>query len=125
MNYDEMWKEAEKTDTARNLTPDFLKFTELGQAVCGKLISRTPVDSSMGEGTYMQYLLETDSGLVKCALGAATDHELAATIEDGGIYRIEYQGKIAIKGGRQVNRFRVWALDGPGPREVSDEDIPF
>jgi len=125
VRYEEMYREAVKAKALKNLTPDFHAWQKEGEALVGKLISRAPVDSSLGQGSYMQYLMETDQGLVKFALGAATDKELAGILKDGGVYRVEYLGQVPIKGGRRVNRFRVYEISTPEPEEITDADVPF
>jgi hypothetical protein len=54
--------------------------------------------------------MDTDDGLVKFALGRATDNELKTVLKVGHVYQITYAGQQKIKGGRSVNQFKVHCL---------------
>ncbi len=124
MKYSEMAEKAKEKGASRDLTPVFLTFKDKGDHVTGKFLSMSPVDSSLSDGTYNQYIFETDDGLVKFHIGAATDKEVAPSLVVGRIYHIEYQGKERIQGGRSVNKFKVLELD-PVLLDMPDEKKPL
>ena len=111
MKYSEMRKAAEKSGAFTDLTPSFFEFKQKGDGFCGRLKHTAPVTSGLNQGTYNQYLFETDSGLVKCAFGNATDKEVESLLKLGNIYIIEYLGKAKISGGRSVNKFKINEID--------------
>ncbi|MHA1961936.1 MAG: hypothetical protein ACW99U_17140 [Candidatus Thorarchaeota archaeon] len=128
MSYTEDFKAAEKAKTAVDVTPTWFAFEAKGQFVLGKLMGTSEVDSSLGSGTYLQYLMDTDDGLIKFSLGAATDKELHTVLHTGSVYKIMFMGKQKIKGGRSVNQFKVLALEAPEETAalgVTDDDVPF
>jgi len=125
MSYEQLWKEAVKDKQTVNVSPVWFAFEKEGSYVLGKLKGTSEVPSALGQGVYNQYLMETDDGLVKFALGAASDRELATVLKVGGVYRIEYLGQLKIKGGRRVNQFRVMAPEETDDVSSPDEDQPF
>jgi len=125
VSYTDSWKEAEKAKTVFNVSPEWFTFEKKGSFVLGKLMGSSEVDSSLGSGTYLQYLFDTDSGLVKCSLGAATDKELHTVLKVGNVYRIEFLGQAKIKGGRRVNQFKCLAAQAPDDLQIVDSDVPF
>lgn len=126
MKYGEMKEAAKKADVMKDLTPNFFEFEKQGDGFVGKFIASAAVDSSLGTGTYNQYLFETDDGMLKCAFGAATDKEVVPLMKVGGIYSVEFVGKVKIGGGKSVNKFKVYEID-PSllPKPESKEDVPF
>jgi hypothetical protein len=126
MKYIEMKKMAEKAKAVVDLTPAFLEFKKSGDGVIGRLKNVSQVQSGLSEGQYNQYLFETDDGLVKCALGAATDKEAGAMMKIGRVYSIEYKGKEKISGGRSVNKFKIAEIDESLlPKGQGKDDVPF
>lgn len=126
MNYAEMKKASEKAKARIDMTPDFYQFKEKGDSVTGRLKSFSEVSSGLTEGTYLQYMFDTDKGLTKCALGKATDKEIASLITIGRVYSIEFQGKEKISGGRSVNKFKIYEIDeGMLPKTLEKEKAPF
>jgi len=110
--YADMAVEAKKTKAGRSLTPTYVKWEKEGQQIVGMFISKSEIASSTGEGTYNQYLFETDEGNVKFHLGHAADTEVGAVFAPGIVYVITYQGQEEVKGGRRVNKFDIIEL-GP------------
>jgi hypothetical protein len=126
MKYADMKKLAEKAKAIVDLTPAFLEFKKAGDGVTGRLKNVSQVQSGLSEGQYNQYLFETDDGLVKCAMGAATDKEAGAMMKIGRVYVVEYKGKEKISGGRSVNKFKIIEIDeGLLPKAMGDKDVPF
>ena len=109
MSYAEEWKQAEKEKAVLDVTPSWVAFEKEGQSVLGKLMGTSDVDSTLGSGSYKQYLMDSDEGLIKFSLGAATDKELHTILRIGYVYKITYLGQAKIKGGRRVNQFSVMA----------------
>lgn len=110
MNFQEMWKQAEKEKTIVDITPQWVPWEAEGQYIIGRFRGSSEVSSSLGEGTYLQYLFNTDDGLVKFSLGRATDNELRTVMNVGSIYMIVYLGQVKVKGGRKVNQFKAQVL---------------
>jgi len=126
MKYSEMKEAAEKSQARVNLTPEFYQFKQNGDGFTGRLKSFSEVQSGLTEGTYLQYMFETDDGLIKCAFGKATDKEIGALIALGRVYNVEYHGKEKITGGRSVNKFKIYEIDeGLLPKSGKDEKVPF
>lgn len=126
MTYEEQLKRAQKDGTIENLTPIFKEFRVEGEKIIGELISYAEVDSAFGEGTYNQYLFQTDEGLVKFSLGAAIDKEIAALMKVHDCYIIEFLGPVKISGKRTVNKFKVERFPAETePVGDKDDDIPF
>lgn len=126
MSYKEQFTAAKKDSTGRKLSAEYIEFKEKGQQVIGKLLSKNAVDSSLGSGSYYQYLLDSDDGLVKIALGKATDGEAGALMCVGGIYSIIYGGQEKLKGGRKINRFDILEIQVSEQAIVGgSSDIPF
>jgi hypothetical protein len=126
MGYKEQYEEAQKVGGVQGLTPEFMKFEKKGEVVLGKYITSSDVQGQIGEGTYKQYLFDTDEGLVKFAMGAATDREVEPQLIAGDVYRVVFEGKEKITGGRQVNKFKVEHIagDSVSSPEKGDE-APF
>jgi len=126
MKLSEMKTIAEKAGAITDLTPTFFEFAEKGDGFVGRLKHVSTVQSGLSEGTYNQYLFETDEGLIKCAFGAATDKEVAPMMRASGVYIVEYLGKVKITGGRSVNKFKVQEIDESAvPKSKGEGDIPF
>ncbi len=110
MSFQQMWNEAEEKKKVVDITPQWVPFEAAGQVIVGRFRGSSEVASSLGEGTYLQYLFNTDDGLIKFSLGRATDNELKTVMHEGGIYQIVYLGQVKVKGGRKVNQFKVQTL---------------
>jgi len=108
----DMAAEAVKAKTGRSLTPNYLEWKEKGQDMVGVFISKTEIVSSAGDGSYNQYLFQTDEGNVKFHLGRAADSEVGEVFRPGIIYSIIYKGQEDIGGGRRVNKFDILEI-GP------------
>ena len=107
MKYADMAAEATKQGALEELTPTYVEFSKKGDGVVGRLKAVSSVESGLSEGTYNQYLFDTDEGLIKCAFGRATDKEAGQLMTIGGVYQVDFQGKVTITGGRQVNKFQI------------------
>lgn len=126
MSYKDQYEKANKAGEIQDLTPTFTRFEKEGDVILGKLVSYNPVQSSLGEGQYNQYLFETDDGLVKFSLGQAADSELGSQFVAGEVYRIEFLGKEKIDRGRAVNKYEVVQIpSGENPQVGGKDDIPF
>lgn len=126
MSYQDMFEQAEKAKTGRALSAAYVEFKKAGTQIVGKLVSRNPVSSSQGEGSYNQYLFETDKGMVKCALGTATDNEAGSMMGQGGVYSITFKGKEDIGRGRKINKFDIFEIQAPVEGVVGgSSDVPF
>lgn len=107
MLYQEMYDRARKSNEMKCLTPMYMEWERTGQLVVGKFVSVVPVASSVSEGQYNQYLVDTDAGLVKFAMGTATDREIEPLLRREHIYVFTFKGKEKLSGGRSVNKFLV------------------
>lgn len=126
MDYKEAYEKAKNTGAVKPITPDYVEFAKKGDVQIGRLRGSSDVQGSIGEGTYKQYLVDTDKGLVKFALGSATDREIAPLLIVGNIYVFEFQGKEKLTGGRTVNKFAISHIpEEDGQRVGSEDDIPF
>lgn len=109
--YKQIYEKAKKGKVLKNLTPQFHDWKSDSNLLIGAYVSQAEVTGSLGDKPYNQYIFETDSGLVKFSLGGAADNEVAAQFAEGMIYSIEYLGKEEIRGGRQVNKFNINAIE--------------
>ena len=106
-----LMERAKANNQLKDLTPMFVEWTKVNQSILGRFKSSSDVAGSKGTGTYKQYLFDTDEGLVKFALGSATDKEFASLLIQGEVYQIVYDGQIKISGARKVNKFKLLWLD--------------
>jgi hypothetical protein len=116
-NLKEQFESAKAKKKTRSLSPEWITFDEPGKTVLGRILSWGPVASSLGSGSYNQYLMETDQGMVKFALGAAADRELCCVLHEGDLVCITYEGQVKIKGGKRCNKFDVAVV-------VSEDEVP-
>lgn len=120
------YKQAKADKTLKTLTPTYIEWKAKGDTIIGIYKGVAEVASSRGEGTYNQYLVETDNGMVKFALGSATDREIALALKTDRLYAFEFKEKVSIGGGRSVNKFEVSEIPMPDPIEGKvGDDIPF
>jgi len=112
MNYQELWLQAEEQKKIEDVTPQWVPWEAEGQFIVGRFRGSSEVTSSLGEGTYQQYLFDTDEGLVKFSLGRATDNELKTVMVIGHVFQITFLGQVKIKGGRHLNQFKVQTIPG-------------
>ena len=120
--YKEHYDKVKKARSVRQLTPRYIKWESEGQVIIGAYVSHAPVVGRLGGKTYNQYIFDTDEGLVKFALGTASDNELSAQFERGMIYAITFQGQDEIAGGRKVNKFQVEEF---GVSEAFEDELEF
>jgi len=113
-SYKEMYADSKKGGAVRQLTPAYKEWKKAGDQVVGAFISKNLISSSVGEGSYNQYVFETDDGVVKFHMGHATDTEVGEQFVKGMIYAIEYLGQEKISGLRSVNKFNVEELGPSG-----------
>lgn len=126
MSYQSMFDEAKEAGRAKGLSAKYVEFKKKGDAIIGRLVSRNKVASTAGTGYYYQYLFETDKGLIKCALGTATDNEAGALMGKDGVYSITFMGKQDIGHGRSINRFDILEIAQPVEAVVGGAgDVPF
>ena len=105
--YNDAAQRAVKAKTAKSIDSAYWKPESKGDMRIGMFIDRFEVEASAGTGTYFQYLVETDDGLIKFALGTAGDKEYGERLIPGTVYIFEFDGKESIPGGRTVNRWKV------------------
>ncbi len=107
MKYAEAYSKAKKEKRTETITPEYVTFEKEKAFVVGQFIGYAAVASSQGDGYYNQYLFNTDVGLVKFALGNATDKEIIPLMRVGEVYHVEFQGKEKLDAKRSVNKFLV------------------
>jgi len=122
MKYAEMIDEAKESKQLKPLTATYIKFDKVGIKIVGLLMGKNEVQGRLSEKTYTQYLFDTDDGLVKCALGSASDGEAGTLMQIGGIYSITFLGTEAMGGGRRVNKFEVVGIMTEEEAMVGGED---
>ena len=112
--FEDYAKEAQKKGTAESLDSTFWKPEGKGDVRIGILAEKFEVQSSVSEGTYNQYLVDTDAGMVKFALGSAGDKEYGERLAYGELYVFEFDGKESLPGGKTVNKWKISHI----PREA-------
>jgi len=126
MSYKTLFEKASKDKTLQSLGAEYREWKKKGDTIIGRLLNKNPVPSRMGGGDYYQYLMDTDDGLVKFALGRATDGEAGSLMQIGGIYSVKYLGTEKISGGRNLNKFEVMEINAPTGDTVGGVgDAPF
>ena len=120
--YVEKYSEARAKGETKTVTPDYVEFKKKGDCVIGLLKGIAVVESSKTGKAYNQYLVMTDNGLVKFALGNATDNELRDIVKRGKVYAFTFKGKEDLGGGRSVNKFLIELLDIDNEESSMDED---
>lgn len=134
MSLQEQYKRAHASGKLESVTARWYKMENKNDFILGRLLARNQVSSRLGSSTYMQYLFETDQGMIKTSLGGAADAEVGPLMKEGEVYMIIYQGKEDLSGGRSINRYVVQHVpqteeEGqPGENEQQppgDSEIPF
>lgn len=107
MKFTELHNKAAKEKRVEKITPEYVAFEKEKAFVVGQFIGYAAVASSQGEGTYNQYLFNTDAGLIKFAVGNATDKEIIPLMRIGELYHVQFLGKEKLDAKRSVNKFLV------------------
>jgi len=124
--YQKQYQEAVKAGETKTISPTYVEFKKAGDVVVGLLKGKTVVESSRGQGSYNQYMVDTDKGMVKFALGQATDREIEPVLKSGNTYAFIFEGKEKLTGGRSVNKFKVVEFGRAVVEdEVPEDDLPF
>lgn len=109
--FEALAQEAIESGRAVEVTVLFLKLEKPGQSVIGQLMGVQRVRSRKNEGSYLQYLIDTDQGTVKVNFGAAFDREMMPILHIGSVYKFTYNGKRDLGGGHSVNIVETTLLD--------------
>jgi hypothetical protein len=104
MTYEEQAKKAKAEEVSYALKSNFGE----GEVFIGKLEQIEKVHFQATNSDLNGYLFDTDAGRVQVVLGAGTDKLFP--LEPGDVYRITYQGKKAISGGKNMNLFKIEKL---------------
>jgi len=124
--YQKQYEEAKKAGEVTTITPTYVEFKKAGDTIVGLLRGRSVVEGQKDGSTYNQYMVKTDKGMVKFALGRATDREIEPLLKVGHVYAFTFEEKVALSGGRTVNKFKVVEFGTPEREESTlDDDIPF
>ena len=116
MKYAEMLAMAREAKTTRELAPVFIKWEEEGQTVVGKLLTRSIAKSRANDGQYVDYVVDTDDGIIKFHCGNQFDEKVGNTLLPNVVYAWTFKGKRDIGKGRRVNEFSCEYV-GPGGAE--------
>jgi len=108
--YETMYKKAKAAGKEKQVSVDFYNWEQEGQILVGRLIDSEETESDTCEGKYNKYTFDTDLGLVGVICGKMFD----LLVEDkkliGKVLSIEYLGKRDLKGGKTVNRYKVFEI---------------
>ena len=80
MTYAELLKNAREAKETRELAPTFLKWEKEGTFIVGRLLGKSTVKSRQSSGEYVDYVVETDSGVVHFACGNQFDEKIGASL---------------------------------------------
>lgn len=105
--YDELYKSQEENEGLEKITPAYFKWEKEGEYILGAFVSSSSIDSKINDGSYQQYVFDTDNGPVKFSCGKVFDSEIGGNLKEGCVYRIEYRGKEKTQSGYNINRFDV------------------
>ena len=126
MSYKEAYDKARDEEKLEQLTATYHEWKEEGEVVIGQYLHVNPVAGRQANTFYNQYLFDTDEGLVKFSMGGVTDNEAGVMMRIGEVYRVEFKGQEAIRGGQRVNRFLIERLTEPTMKRVGGPgDEPF
>ncbi len=124
--YKEQYNQAVVDKKVKVVTPTYVEFKKKGDVVVGVLRGISSVSSARGQGEYNQYMVETDEGMCKFAMGQATDKEVAQLLHTGTLYAFTFFGQEKIAGGRSVNKFQIEAVVETEFSETGNpNDTPF
>jgi hypothetical protein len=104
---------AAKEGTAKSLVPKYHNWDVDKEPVIGKYLSSRSLKGKTNEGTYLQYLFDTDDGRVTFHCGAHFDVNVGSQMGIGGIYQISFMGKKKIDVGTSVNVFDSLEIEPP------------
>jgi len=125
-NYKEQYNQAVVDKKIKVVTPTYVEFKKKGEVIVGIMRGLSSVSSSRGQGEYNQYLVETDTGMCKFALGQATDKEISQLLRVGNLYAFTFFGQEKLAGGRSVNKFQVEEVVAAFDSETGNpDDVPF
>lgn len=120
------YNKAVEEKTLKVITPRYIEFKKAGDCVIGILKGITSVGSTRDESSYNQYLVDTDQGMAKFAMGSATDKEIQPLLVIGVLYAFTFKGKEKLDAKRSVNKFLIEAVDfGEASGSGNPDDIPF
>ena len=126
MSYTDEYKKAKESGALRQITAEYHEWKKEKDFIIGRFVHVNTVPGKRSDTVYNQYLFETDNGLIKFALGGATDNEAGAMMRKGEVYRVEFKGTEALGGGRRVNKFFIECLTDAGGGQVGGpEDEPW
>ena len=124
VDYKKAYEKAKKESRVKQRTAKYIKWDKPGDEIIGRFISVNPVPSQRGEGHYNQYLFETNEGMVKFALGSATDREAEEIFIKDSVFAVKFLGKEDIAGGQRVNKFDIWEIVEDSELESSETKTP-
>ena len=126
MTMKQQYDQAKERGELKSLVPTYVEFKKKGDTVLGRLRGISTVTSSSTKQDYNQYLVDTDKGLVKFALGNATDNEVCPSLVKGSLYSFEFIKKEDLGGNRSVNKWNiVEVLESEEPITENPDDEPF
>jgi len=125
-NYKEAYEQAIADKRLKTVTPNYVEFKKKGDQIVGQFVGKATVVSSTNKGEYNQYIFDTDDGMVKFAMGQATDKEVGQSLKQDSIYVITFNGQEKLSGARTVNKFVVEEIEPVDASETSNpDDLPF
>jgi len=113
--YKEMYDKAKKAKGLKQLTPKYHKWEAENEMIVGAFVSQASVASKEEGSSYNQYIVDTDDGLVKFAMGKAADNDFGGNLVPGLVYAFTFLGQERISGNRMVNKFDVFELGEGDP----------
>ena len=120
--YKEAYEQAVEAKRVKTITPKYVEFKKKGEQIVGKFIGKASVKSSMDDSEYNQYIFDTDEGMVKFAMGGATDKEVSQSLKPDSIYVVTFNGQEKLSGKRTVNKFIVEEIEAIEISETGNSD---
>ena len=122
MDYDKMYAEAKAKGTARHLGPRQIKLKE-GEVIVGQFLGRDLIKSKKPKmPDFYVYSFERTEETVRFPVSGAFDKGDGARLKVGGVYALEYMGKLDIGQGRQMKEIDVIVIAEPGNDEEDEEE---
>ena len=103
----EAYERAHASGKRKILTSDIHTWDTEGQVLIGTVVEIMPFKHGKFDTEVLQYIIQTDDGLVSTVLGAATDKQITGKVKPSSNVAITFHGKKQLDDGRQVNRFEV------------------
>jgi len=122
MDYDKLYEEAKEKGNLRHLAPRQIKLKE-GDVIVGKYLGRELFKSKESKmPDFYIYTFERTDETVRFPISGAFDKNLGARLMEGGIYALDYRGKLDIGKGKSFKEIDVIVISEPGENGEGEKE---